>query len=150
MPLICVRAAGNVEVRGDVPLDAVVKAGLDGFWMFRSSGVIGIAVASAADVEAGILHWSPVEEMDVRILRPRFEKDQTRFVSLVDVQPDYVEDDMEDWPVRGERVLVNSARSLKREQKSWLSHHEGWMMKSGVRKSDRSVQEHRVPCQSLH
>ncbi len=87
---------------------------------------------------------------DLRVLAVHYERDGRRFRRLADCEPDYFEEVFGDWPLRGDRNTGNNMRDLRREDRTWLTHHEDWVSKSGVRQNDRSVHEHKALCTALH
>ena len=91
-----------------------------------------------------------VEDIDVRVLPIHLEKDKRRFRRLADCALDYEEEDFWDWPLEGERSMMDSCTQLRREELSWLGHHERWLKHSGVRPNDRSTHEHLALCVALH
>lgn len=64
--------------------------------------------------------------------------------------PEYEEVEFDDYPLQGPRTLYHDSRQLRRMGLDFLMHHEGWIKKSGVRISDRSVHEHGSICRVLH
>ncbi len=87
---------------------------------------------------------------DLRVLAVHYERDGRRFRRLADCEPDYFEEVFDDWPLRGDRNTGNNMRDLRREDRTWLTHHEDWVSKSGVRQNDRSVHEHKALCTALY
>ena len=92
----------------------------------------------------------PHVEDDPRVLMCHFESDGRRFRKLAECEPEWQLESFDDWPLQGERNLPYSCRQLRREERTWLGHHDNWVKLSGVRNNDRSVHEHLVLCTSLH
>ncbi len=99
---------------------------------------------------AGAPKLPDADDLDMRILPVKLEKDLRRFRRLQDAEQEMFEEPLDDWPLDGERTLAHALRELRREDRSWLQHHEHWMKVSGVRNNDRSAHEHFSICTALH
>ena len=56
----------------------------------------------------------------------------------------------DDWPVDGPRSVAWFLRQLRRSHLTFVTHHNLWVQKSGVREGDRVVHEHASLCRSLN
>ena len=90
------------------------------------------------------------EERDLRILPILFDSSEERYRTVAEAVPEYEEVEFDDYPLQGPRTLYHDSRQLRRMGLDFLMHHEGWIKKSGVRISDRSVHEHGSICRALH
>ena len=90
------------------------------------------------------------EEQDVRILPVLFDTAEERWRTILEAVPDFLEVDFDDFPLQGPRTILHDARQLRRLGLDFVQHHEGWVKKSGVRHSDRSVHEHASICRALN
>ena len=89
------------------------------------------------------------EDDDVRTLEVAYDAGEERWQRLDTAVPKYVEEDFADWPLAGPRSCGYVMRQLRRSNLNWMTQHESWVARSGVRASDRSVHEHRALSRAL-
>lgn len=89
-------------------------------------------------------------ERDLRVLPILFDSAEERFRTVAEAVPEYDEVEFDDFPLQGPRTIFHDCKQLRRSGQDFLMHHEGWLKKSGVRISDRSVHEHACICRVLH
>ena len=58
--------------------------------------------------------------------------------------------EFEDWPLDGSRDAAWALRATRRQSLTFLTHHNSWVQKSGIREGDRAVHEHGSICRALH
>ncbi len=90
------------------------------------------------------------EELDARILALAFDSAEERFMSVDTAVQQYTEEDFPDWPVEGVRSCFFTCKALRRSSRNFLTQHEDWVSRSGIRKMDRSVHEHFALSRALH
>ena len=59
-------------------------------------------------------------------------------------------DDYGDWLLEVARSTLTVIRQLRRDGRSFLQHHDEWVLRSQVEGSNRAVHEHRLLSRALH
>jgi hypothetical protein len=91
---------------------------------------------------ASVLGHPTAMVSDVRILPILRDEAQERWRTIAEAAAEVRETEFEDWPLenaRSSRVLL---RDLRRSGKTYLSSHERWASKSGIKATDRAIHEH--------
>ena len=107
-------------------------------------------LAALADLAKQSTSAAPAAERDVRILPVLFDVADERWRTITEALPELDEADFADWPLQGPRTLFRDLRQLRRLGTDFVQHHEGWVRKSGIRPTDRSVHEHLAICRALN
>lgn len=116
----------------------------------RKRARAGREFVPAADAAPGADERRRGGEVDIRILPVEFHQAYERWRTLDSAVKEYSEEDFEDLLLFGPRTLPRDACQLRRQNLNFLTQHDEWVRRSGVKQTGRSVHEHLAITRAMH